>query len=65
LHFPRCVSEDDLAIDAEQAEVSAFLDEDIEVVHQIGGWAHRAALGTLPTYATLTTAYAYQAKENE
>lgn len=25
----------------------------------IGGWVHRAAFGTLPTFATLQTAHAY------
>jgi len=48
---------EDLAINAEAEEVSAFL-ADPEPERSIGGWVHRAALGTLPTFATLSTAYA-------
>ena len=75
-------SDEDLAIDAEAEEVSAFLDANPFLAEpgtrphdgsvqfyncdcrfcapqrQLGGWVHRAAFGTLPTFTTHQGVYA-------
>jgi hypothetical protein len=50
-------TDENLAIDAEAEEVSAFLDDD-GPERRLGGWMHRAVMGTLPTFTTHQGVYA-------